>query len=174
MFFVDTIAEMGKFMDSGGDVLWAIVILLFVMWTLIFERMWYLRSMVGADVQRALDSWEQRKERKSKHAHQIREKLISEVSIEIDTNMMMINTLVAVAPSFGLLGTLTGMITVFDVMAFTGGGDVKAMAGGVSKATVPTMSGMVAALSGVFGMTYVERVAEQEKNLLEDHLIMDH
>ena len=54
MFFVDTIAEMGKFMDSGGDVLWAIVILLFVMWTLIFERMWYLRSMVGVDVQRAL------------------------------------------------------------------------------------------------------------------------
>ena len=174
MFFVDTIAEMGKFMDSGGDVLWAIVILLFVMWTLIFERMWYLRSMVGADVQRALDSWEQRKERKSKHAHQIREKLISEVSIEIDTNMMRIKTLVAVAPLFGLLGTVTGMITVFDVMAFTGGGDVKAMAGGVSKATVPTMSGMVAALSGVFGMTYVERVAEQEKNLLEDHLIMDH
>ena len=174
MFFVDTIAEMGKFMDSGGDVLWAIVILLFVMWTLIFERMWYLRSMVGADVQRALDSWEQRKERKSKHAHQIREKLISEVSIEIDANMMMIKTLVAVAPLFGLLGTVTGMITVFDVMAFTGGGDVKAMAGGVSKATVPTMSGMVAALSGVFGMTYVERVAEQEKNLLEDHLIMDH
>ena len=157
MFFVDTIAEMGKFMDSGGDVLWAIVILLFVMWTLIFERMWYLRSMVGADVQRALDSWEQRKERKSKHAHQIREKLISEVSIEIDTNMMMIKTLVAVAPLFGLLGTVTGMITVFDVMAFTGGGDVKAMAGGVSKATVPTMSGMVAALSGVFGMTSVTR-----------------
>jgi biopolymer transport protein ExbB len=88
--------------------------------------------------------------------------------------MMMIKTLVAVAPLFGLLGTVTGMITVFDVMAFTGGGDVKAMAGGVSKATVPTMSGMVAALSGVFGMTYVERVAEQEKNLLEDHLIMDH
>ena len=174
MFFVDTIAEMGKFMDSGGDVLWAIVILLFVMWTLIFERMWYLRSMVGVDVQRALDSWEERKERKSKHAHQIREKLISEVSIEIDTNMMMIKTLVAVAPLFGLLGTVTGMITVFDVMAFTGGGDVKAIAGGVSKATVPTMSGMVAALSGVFGMTYVERIAEQEKNLLEDHLIMDH
>ena len=42
MFFVDTIAEMGKFMDSGGMVLWAIVVLLFFMWTLIFERMWYL------------------------------------------------------------------------------------------------------------------------------------
>jgi len=88
--------------------------------------------------------------------------------------MMMIKTLVAVAPLFGLLGTVTGMITVFDVMAFTGGGDAKAMAGGVSQATIPTMSGMVAALSGVFGMTYIERVAEREKHLLEDHLILDH
>jgi biopolymer transport protein ExbB len=174
MFFVDTLAEMGKFMDSGGMVLWAIVVLLFFMWTLIFERMWYLRSNVGLEVQRALAAWEARKDRKSKHAHQIREKLISEVSIEIDANMMMIKTLVAIAPLFGLLGTVTGMITVFDVMAFTGGGDAKAMAGGVSQATIPTMSGMVAALSGVFGMTYIERVAEQEKHLLEDHLTMDH
>jgi biopolymer transport protein ExbB len=36
------------------------------------------------------------------------------------------------------------------------------------------MSGMVAALSGVFGLTYVEREAEREKHLLEDHLTMDH
>ena len=79
MFFVDTMAEVGKFMDSGGMVLWAIVVLLFVMWTLIFERAWYLRTSVGVDVQGALDVWEGRKERKSKHAHQIREKLISEV-----------------------------------------------------------------------------------------------
>lgn len=170
----DTLAEVGKFMDSGGDVLWAIVLLLFVMWTLLFERMWYLKSSVAADVQGALDVWEARGERKSKRAHQVREKLISEVSIKIDEHISMIKTLVALAPLFGLLGTVTGMIVVFDVMAFTGGGDAKAMAGGVSKATVPTMSGMVAALSGVFGLTYVERNAEREKHLLEDHLTMDH
>ena len=174
MFFADTVAEMSKFMDSGGMVLWAIVVLLFVMWTLIFERLWYLKTSVSIDVQGALASWSERTERKSKHARQIREKLISEVSIEIDNNMMMIKTLVAVAPLFGLLGTVTGMITVFDVMAFTGGGDAKAMAGGVSKATIPTMSGMVAALSGVFGLTYIERIAEGEKHRLEDHLMLEH
>ena len=174
MFFEDTIAEVGKFMDSGGPVLWAIVVLLFVMWTRIFERLWYLRSSVTDDVQAAIDTWEARKERKSKHAHQVREKIISEVSLEINTNMMMIKTLIALAPLFGLLGTVTGMITAFDVMAFTGGGDVKAMAGGVSQATVPTMSGMVAALSGVFAMTYVDRMAIREQQLLEDHLTMDH
>ena len=66
------------------------------------------------------------------------------------------------------------MMVMFEVVAFTGGGDEKGMAGGVSQATVPTMSGMVAALSGVFGLTYVEREAEREKHLLEDHLTMDH
>ena len=163
MFLVDTWAELGKFMDSGGMVLWAIVVLLFVMWTLIFERMWYLRSMVGNDVQTALDQWESRPERKSKTAHQIREKLISEVSVKIDDNIMMIKTLVAVAPLFGLLGTVTGMIVVFDVMAFTGGGDAKAMAGGGSQAPVPTMSGGVGARSGGFGPAYVVRKAGGEK-----------
>ena len=174
MFLSDLLADAGKFMDSGGSVLWAIVALLFVMWTLLFERMWYLRGAVGADVKLALGAWEARPERRSKRARQVREKIISEVSIKVDENIMMIKTLVALAPLFGLLGTVTGMIVVFDVMAFTGGGDAKAMAGGVSKATVPTMSGMVAALSGVFGLTYVERNAEREKNLLEDHLTMDH
>ena len=85
----------------------------------------------------------------------------------------MIKTLVALAPLFGLLGTVTGMIVVFDVMAYTGGGDAKAMAGGVSKATIPTMSGMVAALSGVFGLTIVEKNAERKKSLLENSLNME-
>ena len=145
MFFVDTLAEMGKFMDSGGNVLWMIVILLFFMWTLIFERVWYLTKSCPRVLKIKIDVWSGRKDRRSKFALQIREKVISEATLQIDNNMMMIKTLIAVAPLFGLLGTVTGMITVFDVMAFTGGGDVKAMAGGVSKATIPTMAGMVAA-----------------------------
>ena len=164
MFFVDTLAEMGKFMDSGGNVLWMIVILLFFMWTLSFERVWYLTKSCPRVLKIKIDVWSGRKDRRSKFALQIREKVISEAALQIDNNMMMIKTLIAVAPLFGLLGTVTGMITVFDVMAFTGGGDVKAMAGGVSKATIPTMAGMVAALSGLFAMTVVERAAETKKH----------
>ena len=63
----------------------------------------------------------------------------------------MIKTLVSLAPLLGLLGTVTGMIGVFEVLATTGGGDARSMAAGVSQATIPTMAGMVAALSGVFG-----------------------
>jgi biopolymer transport protein ExbB len=66
------------------------------------------------------------------------------------------------------------MIEVFTVLGATGGGDAKAMAGGVSKATIPTMAGMVAALSGLFGNTYISNIAQRENQLLEDHLTMDH
>ena len=162
------------FMAQGGMVLVFIAVLIFVMWTFIFERIWYYKFALPKDIDYALNSWEARAERKSKRAHQVREALISRVSEKIDQSMPMIKTLVALAPLFGLLGTVTGMISVFEIMAITGGGDAKSMSAGVSKATIPTMSGMVAALSGVFGHTYLERISNREKQLLEDHLTMDH
>jgi biopolymer transport protein ExbB len=48
------------------------------------------------------------------------------------------------------------------------------MASGVSKATIPTMAGMVAALSGVFMSTYIERKAKRESEKLEDSLTIDY
>jgi biopolymer transport protein ExbB len=36
------------------------------------------------------------------------------------------------------------------------------------------MSGMVAAISGVFANTYLQRTASDEKSLFADHLTMDH
>lgn len=162
------------FMDQGGVVLYAIAILIFVMWTFIFERIWYFKTALNRDLDSALATWEARGERKSKRAHQVREALISRVSEQIDQFMPLIKTMVTLSPLFGLLGTVTGMISVFEIMAITGGGDAKSMSAGVSKATIPTMSGMVAAISGVFGYTYLERVSNREKQLLEDHLTMDH
>ena len=56
----------------------------------------------------------------------------------------------------------------------TGGGDAKSMASGVERATIPTMAGMVAALSGLFANTYLQRIADREQTLLEDQLTSDH
>lgn len=171
---MDSLEAIKAFMAAGGIVLYAIAILTFVMWTLILERVWYFKGGLKNEVQTALDSWESRKERKSWNAHQVRYALISRVSEKVNQNMDMVTTLVMLAPLFGLLGTVWGMINVFNVLAVTGGGDAKSMAGGVSMATIPTMAGMVAALSGVFGNTYITGVAERENQLLEDHLTMDH
>lgn len=164
------------YLDMGGPVLkYGITTLAFLMWTLILERIAYYKfGGLKADINNATAAWEARSERVSWNAHKVREKLISEVDIKVRTNLPMVKTMVASAPLFGLLGTVTGMISVFEVMAITGGGDARQMAGGVFSATIPTLSGMVVAIAGVFADTYLNRVASKETMLLEDHLTMDH
>jgi biopolymer transport protein ExbB len=54
------------------------------------------------------------------------------------------------SPLLGLLGTVTGMIDVFETMALFGTGDPKLMAGGISQALVTTVQGLVAAIPCVF------------------------
>ena len=175
MYWFDSAYEaVSRFMDMGGDVLWAIAVLLFLMWALIFERILYFQSGWKADVGRIIATWESRSERQSWNARQIREKLISQARMQINQYLPIIKTLVALCPLLGLLGTVTGMIEVFNIMAVTGGGDAKSMAGGVSRATVPTMAGMVAAISGLFANTYITRNAKRQSQFLEDNLTMDH
>ncbi len=120
------------------------------------------------------DSWETRQERRSWNAYQIRELLISRFSEATNKGISLIQTFVALCPLLGLLGTVTGMISVFQVMAVSGSGNVRAMAAGVSQATVPTMAGMVGALSGVLLVTLLTRRAAREVEFLEDSLTMDH
>ncbi len=166
--------QIGQFMDAGGEVLYLIALLTFLMWTLIFERLWYFFTMMKSDVVAVQRQWADRSERQSWQARQIRALLISQMKLAINQNLPMIRTMVALCPLFGLLGTVWGMIEVFNIMAVTGGGEAKAMAAGVSKATIPTMAGMVAALSGVLANTFISRIAEREAMLLEDRLIMDY
>ena len=161
-------------MDKGGNVLWLIAILVFVMWTLIFERLWFFSFVWRKEVFDIISVWEGRPERQSWNAKQVRQRLLSISRDDIQANLPVISTLVALCPLLGLLGTVTGMIEVFNVMAVTGGGDAKSMAGGVERATIPTMAGMVAALSGLFANTYIQRVADREQELLQDQLTSDH
>ncbi|WP_049631718.1 MotA/TolQ/ExbB proton channel family protein [Cellvibrio sp. pealriver] len=171
---MDFFGNLKAFLDQGGFVMYLIAALTFVMWALIFERVIYFKGNLRGQIQSQLNAWEARKERKSWNAHQIRNAMISRMNDKISANLDLIGALVAICPLMGLLGTVTGMIDVFGVLANTGGGDAKSMAGGVSKATIPTMAGMVAAISGVFASTYLTRVADSEKALFADHLTMDH
>ena len=162
------------FMELGGPVLYLIALLLIIMWFMILERIFYIRGPHKRAVKAAVDEWESRSERSSWTAHQVREQLVSTVGSKLKENLSMIQACVALAPLFGLLGTVTGMIEVFQVMAINGTSNARAMAGGVSRATVPTMAGMVAALSGLFLSFWLQRKTEQERELLNEHLTLDH
>ena len=174
LWFYDASDAIGQFMAAGGTVLDFIALLMFVMWMLIFERAFYYYRTHQKIADDAIEQWNARSDIKSWAAHAIREAIISRISIGIDYNLNIIKTLVSLAPLMGLLGTVTGMIEVFNILAITGGGDARSMASGVSKATIPTMAGMVAALSGVFASSWLSRKAQREKDLIQDHLNIEH
>ena len=164
----EALLSIRDFMEQGGTVLWLIAILVFFMWGMIFERIWYLSHGHNSYIDKLANQWNSRNDKTSWYALQVREKLISQAKFEINKNLSMIQTCIMLAPLFGLLGTVTGMIEVFQVMAFSGGGDARAMAGGVSKATLPTMAGMVVALSGVFASIYLNSASTRHESNLDE------
>ena len=168
--FLDMIDSVNGFMLRGGPVLWIIAWLLLVKWSLVFERVWYLNTTHKANVKATLAAWNARSDTKSWSAHQIRTMMISKISLDVRNTLPIIEVLVTICPLLGLIGTVTGIIEVFFVMAVTGGGDAKSMAGGVSKATIPTMAGMVGAISGIFAANYLKAKVDRDIELLEDHL----
>ena len=174
LWLTDSFEAIRDFMELGGPVLRWIAITIFVMWVLIIERLVFFRTNMRNMAATIRQSWESRPERRSWNAQQIRESMISKFSMSTNASIPMIQTLVALCPLLGLLGTVTGMIKVFEVMAVSGSGNVRAMAAGVSQATVPTMAGMVGALSGVLLVTLLSRRAAREVEFLEDSLTMDH
>ncbi len=170
---MEVFVAINRFFEQGGDVLYFIALTTFLMWTLILERFWYFLREHRVVVKTTMDAWESRDERKSWSAHVIRRELISIASARISGSMPIILTCIALCPLLGLLGTVTGMIQVFDAMA-TQGGNARSMAAGVSAATIPTMSGMIASLSGIMGSTFIRRKINVETELLDRHMTMDH
>lgn len=162
------------FTETGGQVLLVIGLLIFVMWLLILERALYLFIWHKQYKNQTIAKWKARTDRSSWNAEQIRQAMISRVCLKLNSNVPVIQALVALCPLLGLMGTVTGMIEVFDVMAISGSGNARSMASGVSKATIPTMAGMVGALSGVFASTWLTRTTKSERTHLEDALNLKH
>jgi len=158
------------FMDTGGGVLWMILLLTLVLWTLIVERFLFLNFGYSNCKEQWMLDWKSRGDKQSWYAHRIREGIISQAKIKLGKTVRLINTLIALSPLLGLLGTVSGMIDVFDVMAFIGTGNARAMATGVSEATITTMAGMVVAISGLYFSKRIEDRVEDETRQLADLL----
>jgi len=75
-------------------------------------------------------------------------------------------TVANIAPLFGFLGTVTGMINAFDKVAEVGLGNPKAVAGGISEALITTAAGLIIALPTQAAYNYfVTRVGKISLNM---------
>jgi biopolymer transport protein ExbB len=173
VFEFGPIGAVRDFLETGGQILPAIALATLAMWALMLERIWYFWRVYPAEAQKVRQLWATRRDHASWYAHQIREELISQMRLKLDHGVGMIKTLVELCPLLGLLGTVTGMIDVFDVMAISGSGNARAMASGVYRATLPTMAGMVAAISGLLLSVQIDRFARQEADRIGDQMTIE-
>lgn len=155
--------SLSQFMEQGGFVLWWLAAVVVVYWFLVVERVLYLTFYFPKQRQFWVTQWQSRQDHNSWHARAIRDGWLGQANMLLNQNLNFIKLLVAICPMLGLLGTVTGMISVFDVMANQGSSNPKLMASGISLATLPTMAGMVAALAGMF----VHARLAKKCNLLE-------
>ena len=76
--------------------------------------------------------------------------MISRLNAGMSSNLQVLRVLVPMAPLLGLLGTVSGMLNVFDSMAARGSADARSMATGVSEAMICTLTGLAVSISGLY------------------------
>jgi len=167
--------SMLAYVNSGGIIAWVIVILGVIAGLLIVIRTWFLRAystdtdiiideikkpVAKHEIDAAVQVCKQHKgsaarvitatlrnlERDRDHLEDIVAENILYESPKIDRFSALIIVIAAVAPLLGLLGTVTGMISTFDVITQYGTGDPKLLSGGISTALVTTQLGLVVAI----------------------------
>jgi len=86
----------------------------------------------------------------------------------INTGLSLLKIIAMVAPLLGLLGTVVGMIIVFQAITIYGAGDPKAMAGGISSALVTTVLGLVVAIPTLLAHTVLNTKARNLLHILRE------
>jgi biopolymer transport protein ExbB len=161
---------MNQLFLAGGPVVNWIFLSALVMWTLIVERYWFFSVTLprrAAELQR---EWEARTSRKSWTARRIRAAMIAELNVAMKQGLGLMRVIIPITPLLGLLGTVGGMLQVFDVMAIKGAVDARVMAYGVSHAMVCTLTGLGVAVSGMFFVARFHHRVKVQTELLADRL----
>ncbi|MGI9549342.1 MAG: MotA/TolQ/ExbB proton channel family protein, partial [Bdellovibrionales bacterium] len=109
--------------EKGGWVLWFIFLTLLSFWLLVLERYYFFKYTYPKEVEKKKNLWLKVQNKDSWFSQCIYQKIISEVSRDLKKYLPSIKTLIALFPLLGLLGTITGMISIFDIISLTGTGN---------------------------------------------------
>jgi len=180
-------SRIADYLAAGGVVMFPLIVLSVCMWLLIVNRAFYFRRLNAGRLtpDGALDHIARRQppaENRYRGAiallvkeflkrasgrreldRYILDETVMAVTRSLDRHLAVIGALAAIAPLLGLLGTVLGMITTFDVIALYGTGNAKAMAGGISAALITTQTGLLVAIPGMYMKNFLVRRAEKLK-----------
>jgi biopolymer transport protein ExbB len=157
-----------ELVDDGGPFVGLIFAAGVLMWAIIAERFWYFRRVLPVQVAELQKTWEARPERTSWTARQIRQAMISKLNVGMSAGIPVMQVLVPMSPLLGLIGTVVGMLEVFDSMALRGNADARSMASGVSQAMICTMTGLAVSITGLYPVHYFKTRTARETELIAD------
>jgi len=88
-----------------------------------------------------------------------------------------LHTIAVISPLLGLLGTVTGMIQVFETIVTEGNGNTSLLAGGISQAMVTTAVGLCIAIPALVFYNFLNRkveflLIEMERHALKLHEVL--
>lgn len=179
-------AEIIQFLHQGGFVMWPLVIATFVLWYALGYRFSVLRRGNRRSVRVMLERYRDKYDREPRgvveaavlrglgifhRQERFRRRFLddafSEYNDEIERFAILVRSIVILAPLLGLLGTVSGMIEMFDALpesafyAQSGG-----IAGGISKALFTTQMGLAVAVPGMV----VGRILEKRQTMIAREL----
>lgn len=184
--------QLYDYFKGGGLIMYPLLLVAIYMWTLIFERIFAFHRLEFRDIGMAdlLEGYRKglifpRKTGLRAQIgyfichHQTEDRFLNRRLLEhccmqlrpgINRNIMLIAVLAMVSPLLGLLGTVTGMITTFDVIALFGTGNARALAGGISEALITTQSGLLVSIPGVFSSAVLTLRARRLQMRLDESM----
>jgi biopolymer transport protein ExbB len=154
--------------EAGGPYVVWIFASCILLWGLVLERWIYFSRVLPREFEQALALWRARTDHKSWCARQIRQAMISRFRAGMTTNLRLMKVLVPLSPLLGLIGTVSGMLEVFDSMAMRGSADARTMASGVSHAMICTLTGLAVSITGLYPVHYFDARARRQTELLAD------
>jgi biopolymer transport protein ExbB len=85
-----------------------------------------------------------------------------------------LQTIAVISPLLGLLGTVTGMIKVFETIVTEGTGNASILAGGISEALLTTAAGLSIAIPALIFNNFLNKKLENLVVEMEHHAITLH
>jgi biopolymer transport protein ExbB len=158
-----------EFFERGGYVVWIILVVSSVMWTLIVERYWFVLFGASRLHAQLVGQWRSVTGETPAAREWIRQGMLMNFGAQLRRSLPTIATMTAILPLLGLFGTVVGMIKTFDALTLFGSGNPRGMAAGISEALLTTLAGLVTALSGIYFSSSLEgRIVAAQHRLEAD------
>ena len=182
---------------SGGLIIWPIILLSIISLAIIIEKSWNLaRDMVlprdlTKDVISQIEKKSLTNEMKEKMAYDsiqgtiffglLEEKIKSKINLrlraeeigrfeinKLEKFLTLLGTIASVSPILGLLGTVTGMISIFSNLLVVGTNSIGPLAGGIAEALVTTAAGLIVAIPSLIFYRSFNRTIDNYSLELEE------